>query len=54
MKIISGKGYAPWSNDSVIRGPMIYSKKINFYKKNKKPSYGIEKYIKYILSKKNA
>ncbi len=53
-KIISGKGYAPWSNDSVIRGPMISSKKINFYKPKTKPTCGIEKYIKYILSKKNA
>ena len=32
-KVISGPGYAPWSNDSVIRGPMITSNKINFFNK---------------------
>ena len=28
-KVLAGKGYAPWSNDSIIRGPMVSSKKLN-------------------------
>ncbi len=47
-KIISGPGYAPWSNDSVIRGPMITSNKIKFYKPKTDIKLGIKKYIKYI------
>ena len=50
-KIISGPGYAPWSNDSVIRGPMITSNKVNFYKPKINIKSGIKKYIKYILNK---
>ncbi|MDB3938909.1 NAD-dependent epimerase/dehydratase family protein [Candidatus Pelagibacter sp.] len=50
-KIISGPGYAPWSNDSVIRGPMITSNKINFYKPKINIKLGIKKYIKYISNK---
>ena len=49
-KIISGPGYAPWSNDSVIRGPMITSNKIKFYKPKTDIKLGIKKYIKYISS----
>ena len=37
-KIIAGKGYTPWSNDSIIRGPMTSSKEINFYKPKTKTS----------------
>ena len=40
------------SNDSVIRGPMITSNKINFYKPKINLKSGIKKYIKYILNKK--
>ena len=50
-KIVSGPGYAPWSNDSVIRGPMITSNKINFYKPRINIKTGVKKYINYILNK---
>lgn len=53
-KIIAGKGYAPWSNDSIIRGPMISSQEINFYKPKTKLLEGIRKYIKFISENKNA
>ncbi len=53
-KIISGPGYPPWSNDSVIRGPMITSKKIKFYKPKTNYKLGIKNYIEYILNIKNA
>ena len=53
-KIISGRGYSPWSNDSIIRGPMITSKKIKFYKPKINFKLGIKKYIEYILNIKNA
>jgi len=53
-KIIAGKGYAPWSNDSIIRGPMISSQQINFYKPKTKLLEGIRKYIKFISENKNA
>ena len=50
-KIVSGPGYAPWSNDSVIRGPMITSNKVNFYKPRTNIKTGVKKYINYILNK---
>lgn len=53
-KVISGPGYAPWSNDSVIRGPMITSNKINFFKPKINFKLGIKKYIEYIKKLKNA
>ena len=53
-KVLAGKGYAPWSNDSIIRGPMVSSKKIKFYKPQIKLSEGIRKYIKFISGSKNA
>ncbi len=53
-KIIAGKGYAPWSNDSIIRGPMISSQQINFYKPKTKLLDGIRRYIKFISENKNA
>lgn len=53
-KIISGAGYTPWSNDSIIRGPLTTTKEINFYKPKININLGIEKYIRYISNKKNA
>ena len=53
-KIISGPGFVPWSNDSVIRGPMVTSNKINFFKPKVNFQTGIKKYINYILKIRNA
>jgi len=53
-KIISGPGFMPWSNDSVIRGPMVTSNKINFFKPKVNFQTGIKKYINYILKIRNA
>ena len=53
-KIIAGKGFAPWSNDSIIRGPMTSSKKINFYKPKTSIKEGVAKYIKFLTESRNA
>jgi nucleoside-diphosphate-sugar epimerase len=53
-KIIAGKGFAPWSNDSIIRGPMTSSKKINFYKPKTSMKEGVAKYIKFLTECRNA
>ena len=53
-KIVAGKGYIPWSNDSIIRGPIVSLKHRNFFKPTTNIYKGVKKYISFIKGNNHA